>query len=1374
MSPVFVWKPLYRAPVPLHPLDAAGIKVHSQGNPQFGPLRAPSLGPHHILSGVTKEIQQDEAPNICRNVCGGLVSRELEMLGIGAPKTLDALGWGKLLHQMQQLELTNTAKPTAATSGSSDTDGAIDCSSKSSGCGDNTRNFDSISGLCELLMKAIPPKGPQGLGFLKAPRRSKCMIEADARAEQILNPIVAAERADAEATAAPKHEQHQTHGELPCMQQKLQRQHSQASAFSVNDIIEGSNSTRHSSNAFAARLLGSVADYWREEAIRASALGLPPPSASDWGPHAGGRDPEGAIAPETLRMALRDIMQRINTWRQQQQQQQPLQRFPVQMNFGKSDMPQPKHQQQLQRQPATPIVGCCLSQNWETSQVLDASNPDMQGDESASMEYAAEGPPVGESCVQSWGTRERCISGLSQRQHESLRGLCSSQISTNVPQYLIEGLPPSQKASVGLQPASEAILPTSESFLDIAVSESDETECSSSSNDAKGSSSCSVLLMRFAHFCFQNIGDEAFAALLASQGSVGPHADAESLGGAFDEQPGSRRVRDPVAEEDRAFSGGSNADCSSLSDNDSRRRMKNSQDASPSPRRRRETSPRMCADNRSGQWTSRSGKRNECSSCELSSERKRCSSDFEDSLQACEARKVPAEGVGRPHRSCSSSCISAAAAVATSSAARSSHLGRSLWARHAQYASAGHSAGSKATATAAQAQVAASPVPSTTFVTRVSAVAADGSEPTSSSSSYTPTVKLGPRSSCEDLSPTQPMKSAPRFQGNSLQAARATVAAARTGKSGAARDVQKKDDGPSRKNDDHSSNSSSNSDQYGPSKIRSPVGDRKDNAASESNDPIITISPTPDAGTERPGSEVTALEAADQEEEIYPFYSNPRDVPSAINPLKATPGGRLQQQQGGLTAPMCACVEIAKTITTNATTTDGESLVFERAEYQTELLRFLHQQQRLQKPRRYELQKRRQQQSNRCCFVYFRPPPDVAQVYASCPLRVRRKWQRTVQKRLQQQLLQQQLLQQHQQQSSSAQTKHGAALHHVNEKCCDGKQLLELQQQQQQSRETIELLPIRQQPKDPKPSDAGSSCQGKSRNSGNNNSDSDRNRPKARMATRLDNHGRIVSYVAPLPQQMDSSAVAITSQSSGSSSQNEQSSQVSVASEVLRAKKGLSEQRAEGPRDVRNAGRSVQGHQAASYGSLIALEVITECPVATATEAAAAAATPNPSTCSVLAVCFVLRDERLQLSVARLQQQQKELSYSDVNGVIIYDPVGSTGSSWQPPFSVGFSHNPGEDLVLGCIDSCVDRRWWRCVVTSERELLLQFCSVVAAADPSLMLMWEEGGRGLKFLGRRADALGIGQLFRTRCSRRCDKNTSICSERRRWNACSNKQ
>lgn len=1305
------------------------------------------------------------------------------MLGIGAQKTLDALGWGKLLHQMQQLELTNTAKPAAATSGSAQTDDAMD--GKSSGCKDNIRNFDSISGLCELLMKAIPPKGPQGLRFLKAPRRSKCMIEADARAEQILNPILAAERAEAEATAAPKHEQHRTHGEVSGMQQKLQRQHSQASAFNVSDIIEGSNSPRNSSNAFAARLLGSVADYWREEATRASALGLPPPSASGWGPQAGGRDPEGAIAPETLRMALRDIMQRINTWRQQQHQQQPLQRLPVQMDFGKTDMPQPKHQQQLQRQPATPVVGCCLSQNWEASQVSDASNLDVEDgpgspDESVSMEYAAEGPSAGDSCVQSWGTRERCISGLSQRQHESLRGLCSSQISTNVPQYLIEGLPPSQKASVGLQPALEAIPPTSESFLDIAVSKSDETE-RTSSNGAKGSSSFSVLLMRFTPFCFQNIGDEAFAALLASQGSIGPHADAESLGGAFDEQPGSRRVRVHVAEEDRALSGGSNADCSSLSDNydnGSRRRKKNSQDASESPRRRRETSPRMCADNRCGQWTGRSGKRNEYSSCELSSERKRCSSDFEDSLQACEARKVAAEGVGRPHRSCSSSCISAAAAGATSSATQSSHLARSLWTRHAQYAYAEHSAGSKATATAAQAQVQASPVPSTTIVTHVPAVAADGSEPTSSSSSYTPTVKLGPRSSCEDLSPTQPMKSAPRFHGNFPQAARTTVTAAATGTSGAARDVQKKGDGPNSKNDDHSSNSSSNSCQYRPSKIRSPVGDRKDYAASESNDPIITLSPTPDAGTERSGFADTALEAADQEEEIHPFYSNPRDVPSAINPLKATPGGRLQQQQSGLTAPMCACVEIAKTTTTKATTADGESLVSERVEYQTELLRFLHQQQRLQKPRRHELQTRRQQQSNRCCFVYFRPPPDVAQVYASCPLRVRRKWQMTVQKRLQKQQLQQQLLQQHQQQSSNAQTKRGAALHHVKEVCCDGKPLLELQQQQQ-SKETTEhkqLLPVRQQLNDPKPLDAGSSCQGKSRNSGNNNSNNGRNRTKARMATRLDNHGRIVSYVTPLPQQVDSSAVAITSQSSGSSSQNEQASQVSVASEVLKAKKGLSEQRTEGPRDVRNADRSVQGHQAASYGSLIALEVITECPVATATEAAAAAATPNPSTCSVLAVCFVLRDERLQLSVARLQQQQQqELSYSDVKGVIIYDPIGSTGSSpWQPPCSVGFPQNPVENLVLGCIDSCVDRRWWRCVVKSERELLLQFCSVVAAADPSLMLMWEEGGRGLKFLGRRADALGIGQLFRTRCSRRCDENTSICSEGRRWNACSDKQ
>lgn len=273
------------------------------------------------------------------------------------------------------------------------------------------------------------------------------------------------------------------------------------------------------------------------------------------------------------------------------------------------------------------------------------------------------------------------------------------------------------------------------------------------------------------------------------------------------------------------------------------------------------------------------------------------------------------------------------------------------------------------------------------------------------------------------------------------------------------------------------------------------------------------------------------------------------------------------------------------------------------------------------------------------------------------------------------------------------------------------------------------------------------------------------------VVTRLDNNGRIVGYVAPVPQAQQQhqqepqqqqvspaagSAVA-TSQwnsSSSSGSQRQQTSQISIASEIQRARRGLYAQQAALTEGASGGPQgSLKGpQQFASYGSLMVLEVIADCRAAAATEAAASAAEPNPWTSSVLAVCFILRDERLQLCAAQLrqrqqqqqqlqhQQQQKEVSYSDIKGVIICDPLAASGAG------------PGSNKLQGLME-CIDTTWWRCAVSNEKELLLQFCAVVATADPSLLIQWEAGARGLTFLSRRAEALGLGLLFAHKCSRR---------------------
>ena len=339
------------------------------------------------------------------------------------------------------------------------------------------------------------------------------------------------------------------------------------------------------------------------------------------------------------------------------------------------------------------------------------------------------------------------------------------------------------------------------------------------------------------------------------------------------------------------------------------------------------------------------------------------------------------------------------------------------------------------------------------------------------------------------------------------------------------------------------------------------------------------------------------------------------------------------------------------------------------------------------------------------------------------------------------------------------------------------QQQLQQQQRQQQQGQLVQQmreLRIHLKPDESKnvevkgtsPVEACSSSSSSRSSSSRSSSSSSSSRQEVRMATRLDNCGRIVGYVAPVSppqqqqQQPSAAAAAVTnsqsSSSSSSSSQRQQASQISVASDVLRANKCLYAQQA-----AVSKGGAPGARYFASYGALVALEVVAECPVAAATEAAAAAAIPNPWTCSVLAVCFILRDERLQLCTARLQQQQQQqqqegqrLSYSDVNGVIICDPLAAPGpAAWRPPGSERRGGSSGSSKYQS-IESYLDRKWWCCVVRSEKELLLQFCSVLSAADPSLVIQWEAGsGRGLGFLSKRADALGIGHLFKNRSSRR---------------------
>ncbi|CDI87412.1 DNA polymerase zeta catalytic subunit, putative [Eimeria praecox] len=1374
MAPVFVYKPFFRLPVILHPLAAAGINVDAQGDVLSTDGSAGPLG--------------DESWRA--------LNPEFEMLGIGAPRTFAALGWGRLLQQMHRLQQRTAAAekatapgPAAATAADKSTN-----SSSSSSC--------SAAQLCELIINATPPRGPQGLRLLSVPRRSKCVLEADARVEQVLNPIAAAEMAETEAAAIAeaaqnKQEQQKTQEGMASIQRGQQKQATShnllgCSNSSSSSMDSSERSSRAGGKAFSARLVGSVAEYWREEAARAAALGFPPPSASGWGPQGGVRDPYGAVAPELWRKALQGTLKRIEAWRQQQQhRQQDLQalhqQLPVQQSTSSAHASHREKQQLQQRQQANvEVIPSSLSSNWEASQHSVASDPEVE-DGSCTPGFlgvCAALPASLDAPFHSPGSKPQEARMLPQGRLGHSLARCSSQTLEGAPRFLSQARPPSQKASIGLQPDTKASIPTREDMLDLA-----------------------------------DLGDEAFAALLASQGAETPSAET----GPPEPAGCPQEALNPVPVELQAASGGSNADCSSLSDNSWPRHELRHQGAPQSSGIAPGQPPRkatQCSSSRCGQCpVSSSSKKGStdgswCCNCARSSGRKRCSSDMEDLLLACEAtrldageaRDAPYSLLGKPS---SSSCALAACAVA---APRSLPEGDSLGASCLQSAVSGFPrAQIAATAeqiTTAAAETGASSKTLAAAGTPVAGSASDGSETANSSSSYTPTVKLGPCSSCEDLSPTQPMAASQLgsvlsggIAGGSSQAATAAAADTATAAMLAAAADFAVDAQPvgTKRSNRRSNNRGMPSGP--PTRSRA----RRASAPSESSISVVSLSPTP-AALLGHAAATAASGATEVAEEITPFYSNPRDVPAAVNPLIATPGGRLLQHHQRWTPPPCTCMKATEA--TGATTmATGDLNITGRVELRSELLRFLHRQLRQHSGQRYPQQQMLQGQQrdrSRCCFVYFRPPPDDSQVFGSCPLKVRRVWQRAAQCELQEgqqqqqnQLHQQQLLQT--QRSCVVEIEHSPNLRLVDKEGGSAKDPVAQQHQQKQEPEQQQQVHHREATKygemvHPKgdrraqkeiePTEADIACPLEARNSHSCNSSSSRTRKKVCMATRLDNNGRIVSYVAPQPQQQqqkalfaaaNSDAAASQGGSSSSSSQREHCSQVSVASDVLKAKKGLFDQTEEGTDACKRAMGALTGSHAATYGALLALEIITECPAAAETEAAAATATPNPWTCAVLAICFVLRDERLQHCAARLQkqqhqlqqqldqQQQQELLYSDVSGVIIYDPIGPFGvSCWGAPLSDGVPQR--SSCSLGRIDSCIDRQWWRCVVSSEKELLLQFCSVIAAADPSLLLQWEEGGRGFKFLGRRAAALGIGHLFKLRCSRRADDISSspVCS------------
>ncbi|KAL8425812.1 hypothetical protein Efla_004311 [Eimeria flavescens] len=1364
MDAVYVRGPVYRAPVPLDLLSAAGFK----GALWRGPF--------------DREARHGESPPPQR---GG--PSVLDVLGPGAPSVLNALGWGQLVKHLSHMgkaaaaaAASATKSDAAAATSSCDTGAAAE---SGSGTSSNSSSSGPASRFCEKILETLPPKNPHGLRFLGAPRRSKCAIEADARVDQVLNPIVAAEKAAAAAAEAQQQQQQKktqeggegTEGKQPQL------------TLSPNTHSCSSSSTGSSNSAFAARLLGSVSDYWTEEGARASAWGFPPPSAGTGGPHLQGpRDPQGASAPDFCQAALSSIIHRLGEWQQLQQGEQqqrggatvPLQRI--------TGHPQPRRQQQWQqrgpapehrppdeqsrgppsaaRQRAPPPLG--FSQVWEASQGSAASEADSdavlcsQGASAGPFASADRFPGMVSTLPQGpLGGSHHWEEGVPFADAHGVEG------PHQAARILADEAPPSQRAPVVFTQAPEGPPSPADGFSRLA-----------------------------------SLNDEDFAALLASQGPQGPPNKESWLGAP---------AAAPVEEGESL--GSCSADCSSLSDSGvPRRHQKSPGDDNGIVEAAAEAS------------AAAGGAARSCSSSCC----KRCSSDLEDLLLAFEGKRAK-DGRQSLRALCGaaacgpSSCSSSNSSSSKGNNSSSSSIkamGDALQGAAAEFGVSGApesvsqdaldspetealmavSAAAK-TAAASEAAKAAAGAAATAATAAAAAVAAAeataaaaGADRSleaagSCSSAYAPTVRLGAASSCEDLSPTQSSRSRPgvsQQQQTSHQrtaagaseasgeaaaeaaAEPATEAVERTAAeekaaAAAAASLEEQDLGTSATAEaaaepasgggsstkKHKRSSSSSTSREGRSRgAAGPV------SASDSDDSVVSVSHPAAAAAARAA-------AAEEEQEILPFFSNPLDVPAAANPLKATPGGRLLLlQQQGLMCPPCACKK--------QTSQGGARLG--RSELRTHLLRFIRKNQQQQQQQRQRMQQAHQQQQQQhgeasACFVYFRPPPDRAQVFASCPLKTRRKWRQAMQ--------QQQLLQRQARKSSADAPDAGSQMPEAeqpDQRVHDMQQQQQPQQQQQlheyqQQREQEEQVDKAQvlQPQEVGPQ--GVVKRGKNSTPGVSRLNArgqlaTNSKQKARKLTRLDNNGRIVGYVAPVLQQQQqeppaaasaSASAAASSQksctSSSSRSQQHQPSQISVCSDVRRAQQGLHAQQAALTEGGPSRGPLGAPKQFANYGVLMALEVIADCRPHAVTEAAAAAAVPNPWNCSVLAVCFILRDERLQLCAARQQQQQqKQQQYHDVKGVIMWDSVASV---------------PGPSSKARGLDVCTDKEWLSCIVASEKDLLLQFCALVAAADPTLVIQWEAGARGLTFLSKRAQALGLGQLFGDRCSRRADDVSS---------------
>ncbi|KAL8429494.1 hypothetical protein ACSSS7_006587 [Eimeria intestinalis] len=1477
MDAVFIKAPLFRAPVPLDLLTAGGFR---------GALwRAPFI--RGLSSGGRLSSTRTEKP-----------SSVLSILGPGAPALLRALGWGELVRQITEVEklaaaAATTAKPAAAAAAgiaaaASPPDGpaaarecgpaadAALCSSSSSS------STYPVSQMCEEIWSALPPRGPQGLRLLGAPRLSKCALEADARVDQVLNPLVAAEKAAAAAAIELQQRQQQQRrtqeeGQLTQGKQQLLSPPPSSGTSSSNTSSSSmgcsattgtgnsSSSSSSSSDAFAARLLGSVSDYWTEEAARASAWGFPPPSAGTGTPQQEGpRDPDGATAPEFWQAALKNIIRRLETWQQQQQQQQrqqqgegsslPLQRITA--------PPKPNQQQQQQQQEGSPAgmssyrggtprgphkgappgspppMG--FSQVWEASQISGISEAESdvvcgsQGFSGVSavqftyneVSHVARGAsPAGEFVGDPQGPQGQ---GGPSFGTQNVRGPLKAH------RILLEEPPPSQRAPAASALLCEEAQPVADGFNQLAPTHARAGPPTTAAAAAAAATLESHVCLSF----LQSLRDEDFVVFLASRGHQKPPTS--------DNLPAGPGV--PPAEEGEGHESCS-ADCSSLSDRGASRNA-------PGGRTREDFHVQAEAANVRAPEAG--------GNCHSSSS-KRCSSDLEDLLLVFEGKtdkqeKLPSEASScrasckrcssssSSNRNSSSSCkaadIAMQQAVAEGEAAGEPLVvcrrpSLALDAKAAADATAKAGQPGAAAAASAEAPAGAATAAGAAAATETEAAAAEA-DPSleasaSCSSAYAPTVRLGPGSSCDDLSPTQSFRSPlagplpsqqrhrgglqPAAAGSAAKAAAAALAeraaeasATERATEAAAAQAEAEEKAPeptlqasveanvsreatavagetiegdsgekthrgSSKNSSSRRSSSSSSN----SKDASPTGANAQGSepATDSDNSVHSVS-QPTAATA--AAEAAAAAADNEEEEITPFFSNPLDVPAAVNPLKATPGGRLLLQQQGLVPPPCACKQQAPEDTPQV----------KSAALRSHLLRFIQkqrQQQRMQQLQQEHQQQMRQQQQQQQqtkqelhqqhdgealdCFVYFRPPPDRAQVFASCPLRVRRKWSRRAQQGLQQQQPQKQQQQQQECQGAGDGADPG------------GKQLKEEQPEHhqqispQQHRHVTKLLQQQQQQQTLGPEEIiegkeESAAHAKSLSSSSSSSSSSSKRinkgskQEVRMLTRLDNQGRIARYIAPVLRQQEDqeeeveeeSAAAVAaaaapaspaagptsqkssaSSSSSSSSQKHQDSQISVSSEVRRAHQGLHAQQAAlaaGP----SKGPLGAPQQFASYGTLMAVEVIADCRSGAATEAAAGAAVPNPWNCSVLAICFILRDERLQLCAARLQhkqqQQQQWRQYRDVRGVILWDSVAS----------VGGSGSKGQRL-----EDYVDNEWLACIVPSEKDLLLQFCAVVAAADPTLIIQWEAGARGLTYLNRRAQALGLGQLFGDRCSRR---------------------